>query len=144
MVGARFTTDGTPSLVTVGEVRRHREGVLLRLDEVGDRNAAELLAKATLSISAAERRALEEGEYWPEDLIGLTAVDPHGATLGEVTDVVLGTAQDRLVVTTPQETAVEVPFVAALVGEPHGGTIVITPPIGLFADGSSTEVEDRP
>lgn len=138
--GARFSTDRTPRLVTVVGVRRHKQGVLLHLAEISDRSAAEALAKTQLMIEAAERRSLDEDEYWPEDLVGLRAVGPEGVALGEVTDVILGAAQDRLVVTTPDEAVVEVPFVAAIVGEPSGDTIPMDPPQGLF-DGPSAQVE---
>ena len=37
-----------------------------------------------------ERRELGEDEYWPEDLIGLQAVDAAGSDLGSVSDVVTG------------------------------------------------------
>jgi len=52
--------------------------------------------------------------------------------LGQVTRVVVGMLQDRLVVTTPSGTEVEVPFVEEIVADPVGGRIVIDPPEGLF------------
>ncbi len=136
---ARFGVDRSPGEVTVIEVRHHKEGLLVRFAEIPDRTAAEAFAKATLTIEASERRALEDGEYWPEDLIGLTAVGPDGSVLGRVTDVILGAAQDRLAVTTPDGDVVEVPFVAAIVGEPAGETITMTPPAGLFAESAQVE-----
>jgi len=140
--GARFSSDGVPQTVTIVEVRPHREGVLVRFAEIHDRTAAEGFVKITLAIPAAERRPLVEGEYWPEDLVGLTAVGPDGVTLGVVSDVVLGAAQDRLAVTTPSGVVVEIPFVAALVGEPEGGTISMQPPLGLFDELADADDED--
>jgi 16S rRNA processing protein RimM len=137
--GAQFLLDRAPGTVTVIEVRPHKEGLLIRFAEILDRTAAETLAKATLTIAAAERRALDPGEYWPEDLVGLTAVGPDDRVLGEVTDVILGAAQDRLVVTTPGGRPVEVPFVAALVGEPAGATISMSPPDGLFDESAQVQ-----
>jgi 16S rRNA processing protein RimM len=46
----------------------------------------------------------------------------------------LGGAQDRLVVTTPDGSEVEVPFVATLVPEITPGSITIDPPPGLFPE----------
>lgn len=137
--GAQFGVDRAPGELTVAAVRSHKEGLLVRFTEIADRNAGEALAKATLTIDAAERRALEEGEYWPEDLIGLTALGPGKRMLGRVTDVILGAAQDRLVVTTPHGQVVEVPFVAAIVGEPAGETITMNPPDGLFEESAQVE-----
>lgn len=140
VVGARFFTDGPPAHVVVAAVRHHNEGLILTLAEVEDRTAAERLAKTTLTIAATERRALDDDEFWPEDLIGLRAVGPDAETLGTVTDVVFGAAQDRLVVTTPDGSAVEVPFVAALVAEPVGTELRIDPPEGLFGTEGSADV----
>ena len=57
---------------------------------------------------------MEEGEFWPEDLVGLEARTIEGARLGVVVGVVAGLAQDRLVVDDDGSTF-EVPFVDALV-----------------------------
>ncbi len=99
---------------------------------LGDRTAAEAVAKRTLTIDAVDRRTLEDGEFWPDDLVGLHAVTASGTALGIVTDVILGDAQDRLVVSTTNGRRVEVPFVAALVDEPRDDSVVIRPPEGLF------------
>ncbi len=133
--GSTFLVDPglpEPSELTVESTAPHNEGLVVRFAGVTDRSQAETLRGAQLTISIGDRRSLEEGEFWPDDLIGLQAIDPAGASLGTVTDVVLGDAQDRLVVTVPSGIQVEVPFVTALVAEPHNGRIVINPPTGLF------------
>lgn len=139
--GATLFFGETSNVGTIQAVRQHNEGLILSLREVADRTAAEALAKSTLTIDASARRELEAGEYWPEDLVGLEVVDGNGLPLGTVTDVVLGEAQDRLVVTTPQGERVEVPFVAALVAEPDDGVIRIDAPIGLFGGPPSAQIE---
>ncbi len=134
-VGERFLTDDDPYReLTVAWVRSHNDGLLVGFEGVSDRNAAEALQGATLTIDAVDRRPLGADEYWPEDLEGLTALTPDGVHLGTVSGVVLTEAQDRLVVTTPDGRAVEVPFVEAIVGEVHPshGHVVMTPPEGLF------------
>ena len=130
--GAEFTTPSAPGTVTLTEVRPHKAGLILSLAEVPDRTAAERLAKTTLTIDAAQRRDLEADEFWPEDLVGLDAVDTQGTQLGVVVDVVIGVAQDRLVIETPDGRSVEVPFVADLVDEPDADVVVLRPPQGLF------------
>lgn len=134
VIGASFVTDENPArTVTITEIREHKDGLLLLFAEVRNRNAADALRGVTLSIGKHERRNLDEDEYWPEDLIGLQVVATDGSALGTVEDVVTGTAQDRLVVTTTTG-SVEVPFVAALVPEVDAaaGHIVVDPPAGLF------------
>lgn len=106
-------------------------GLIVTFEGVSTRDGAEQLRGTTVSIPAEERRALQPDEFWPEQLVGLVAVDGRGEALGEVTGVELG-SQDRLVVTTPTGAEVLVPFVADLVGDPEGGRIRIDPPAGLF------------
>jgi 16S rRNA processing protein RimM len=112
--------------------RPHRgAGWIVAFEGISTRDGAEQLRGTTLCIPAEERRALQQDEFWPEQLVGLVAVDAGGEVLGEVTGVELG-GQDRLVVTTPTGAEVLVPFVADLVGDPEGGRIRIDPPAGLF------------
>jgi len=107
-------------------------GLIVEFAGVTDRDAAEALRGRVLTITAEERRQLEDGEFWPDQLSGLEVVDPHGKMLGIVADVVVGQAQDRLVVRIPDGTLVEVPFVEGIVGDPEGGRIVIDAPEGMF------------
>jgi 16S rRNA processing protein RimM len=135
VVGASFLTDESPPrALEVAEVRPHREGILLGFRQVSSRHAAEALRGVTFTIDPGERRSLDEDEFWPEDLEGLTALDAAGVPLGDVTSVVTGAAQDRLAVTTPDGRVVEVPFVAAIVTDVDiaGGVLHMDPPPGLF------------
>lgn len=117
----------------IDTLRPHRDrGYLVGFGGVADRAAAEALRGEVLTVAAAERRALDESEFWPDQLVGLEVVDDDGRRLGRITDVVPGPGQDRLVVTTPLDVNVLVPFVSDLVGEPEDGRIVIRPPSGLF------------
>ncbi len=119
-VACRFLTDEQPAreLVVAG-VREHKDGFLVYFEGIVDRNAAEALQGVTLTIAAGDRRDLGDDEFWPEDLEGLIVLAPDGTHLGTVTGVILGDAQDRLVVTAQDGARVEVPFVDAIVGEVH-------------------------
>jgi 16S rRNA processing protein RimM len=119
--------------VVVRSSRPYRSGgLVVAFEGVADRDAAEALRGLLLTVPVAERRDLDEGEFWPEDLIGLEVVNPRGRGLGEVVDVVVGESQDRLVVATPSGEHVEVPFVADFVSDPEGGRLVVDAPQGLF------------
>lgn len=131
-VGASLrTTDGVDLVIASVAPYRDR-GLILGFEGVGDRGAAERLRGSILTVDSAVRRRLDDGEFWPEELIGLEAVSPSGEALGSVTAVDLGAAQDRLVVTTATGDEVLVPFVGDIVGDPAGGRIVIDAPQGLF------------
>jgi 16S rRNA processing protein RimM len=121
-----------PEIVIVS-ARPHKDGLLVTVESIVDRNQAEDLRGTSLYIDAEERRHLEDDEYWPEQLIGLNVVTTGGEPLGEVRDMVVGSAQDRLVIDTPDGDR-EVPFVSAIVVsvDLERGRIVVDPPIGLF------------
>jgi 16S rRNA processing protein RimM len=118
--------------LTVVSARPHRDGLLVEFEQIDDRNRAEELRGTSLLIDAAERRVLDDDEFWPEDLIGAQAVTPDGEVLGRVVGVV-ASSQDRLVLETPAGER-EVPFVAAIVVavdlEAH--RVVIEAPEGLL------------
>jgi len=117
----------------VRSARPYRDrGLIVGFAGIDDRNTAEGLRGTLLTGEAARRRHLEHGEFWSSSLVGLEAVTPGGAVLGQVTRVVVGTLQDRLVVSTPSGAEVEVPFVEEIVADPAEGRIVIDPPEGLF------------
>lgn len=135
-VGAELVSDSDPPVAyTVADVSPHADGLIVQFVGVNDRDAATALRGTSFTIDASERRDLEPGEYWPGDLVGCLVADEAGATLGTVTDVVLGGAQDRLVVATDRG-PVEVPFVDALVPvvDVDARRIVVAPPRGLFPD----------
>ncbi|NND02587.1 MAG: ribosome maturation factor RimM [Acidimicrobiia bacterium] len=135
VVGAAFESDEVPPRrLTIADIREHKDGLLLRFEEVRNRNPADAMRGVTLTIDPHERRDLAQDEYWPEDLEGLSVELVDGTTLGTVESVITGGAQDRLVVATDAGAAVEVPFVAAIATEVDlaAGRIVIDPPPGLF------------
>lgn len=137
VVGAQFMTDEDPPRhLEVTEVRAHKDGVLLSLGGITDRAAADAMRGASLTIEPSQRRQLGEDEFWPDDLQGLDVYDSTGEHLGTMSAVLAGSAQDRLVVSTPNGRDIEVPFVAAIVTEVDiaGGAIHMDPPPGLFSD----------
>jgi 16S rRNA processing protein RimM len=116
-------------IVRVSDLRRGDKGWQVSFDGWGDRESVE--AVRNLELYVAEPRALVEGEYWPEDLIGLE-VKPIG---GMVIGVEHGPTQDRLVIECSGVTF-EVPFVADLVPvvDPEAGHVEIVPIEGLVPD----------
>jgi 16S rRNA processing protein RimM len=84
--------------VTVTAVRPHKANLLLRLEEVDDRNAAEDVRGLWLYVPETEAAALEEGQYWIHDIIGLQVVTDAGQVIGKITDVMATGANDVYVV----------------------------------------------
>ena len=107
--------------------------VLLGLDTVSDRNAAERLAGALVWADEAELPALEEGEFFLGDLIGMEAVDVDGTAIGRVEDVLELPAQPVLVITRPDGRQILFPLVDEFVEsvDPDEGLLVLRPIEGL-------------
>jgi 16S rRNA processing protein RimM len=131
-VGSSMQTTSGRDLVITSVAPYRDRGLILGFEGVTDRRGAESLRGYILTVDAADRRPLDDGEFWPEDLVGLEAVTPFGEHLGVVSGVEVGTAQDRVVVTSPTGVEVLVPFVDDIVADPEGGRIVIDAPEGLF------------
>lgn len=106
--------DASGALYQVERVRPRGEGFLVRFSGVEDRTAAERIVGTELYISGEERRALDDGEYWPDELIGLVVHSHDGREVGVVGSVIEGAAQYRLAVEGDRGTF-EVPFVVDLV-----------------------------
>ncbi|MGW5052185.1 ribosome maturation factor RimM [Actinokineospora sp. NPDC004072] len=127
--------DGTVRALTIAAARWHTGRLLVRFDQVPDRDAAEALRGALLLADPAALPAPEDpDEFHDHDLIGLAAVLADGAVVGEVTDIQHGPGGDLLVVSRPEGDDVLVPFVAAIVPEVDlaGRRVVLDPPEGLI------------
>jgi 16S rRNA processing protein RimM len=103
-----------PAPAVVRAARLHLGRLLLSLEGVTDRDAADRLRGAWLSIPVAAARPLDPGEFWPHQLVGLAVVDRQGRQRGRVADVVPGAAHDLLAVEVTPEGS----------GEPQGGAPV--------------------
>jgi 16S rRNA processing protein RimM len=108
--------------------------LVVRFDGVGDRVAAEALRGLDLW-AEADADELDPDEFHDTALVGLAAVDPDGAALGEVIAIEHHGVQDLLVVRTPAGDRL-VPFVSALVPEVNlaARCLVINPIPGLLSE----------
>ena len=95
--------------------RGHHERLLVKFEGVDDRTAAETM-RGPLYVQPGDVRALEEGEWWEHELIGMRVEDPQGLELGRITGVMSRAAQDLLVIETPVGERL-VPLVEAIVSE---------------------------
>lgn len=84
-VGATVDVGGTPrELLERGGTD---DAPILRLQGVGDRDAAEALRGTELRVPRALAPELEDDEHWTEDLVGLRVLDGAGERLGTVARV---------------------------------------------------------
>ena len=120
--------------ITIAGVHWHSGTLLLRLEGVDSREAAEAVRNTELLVDVADLPEIEDPDsYYDHQLVGLTARLPDDAVLGEVTGI-LHEAQDLLVVRRPEGGDVLIPFVAAIVPtvDLDGGFVVVDPPEGLL------------
>ena len=121
--------------LTIVAVHPRSGGLVLTLEGVESREAAEALRGTVLVVDSAELPEIEDADEWYDhQLVGLSAVDLAGAALGEVADVVHAPASDLLVVRDADGREHLVPFVRELVPavDVPGGRVVVGPPEGLF------------
>jgi 16S rRNA processing protein RimM len=120
--------------LTVAATRLHSGKLVVRFEEIGDRNAAEAArgTELTCLIDPAETPEDPE-EFYDHQLVGLRVETPTGEAVGDLVRVQHGAAQDLLVIRTPQR-EVLFPFVGALVPEVDvpGGRVVIDDRPGLL------------
>lgn len=119
--------------LTVIASREHSGQLLVRLEGVEDRTAAEALRGTELLVDAEES---DEADAWYlHELSGLEARGVDGTVLGEVEGIEHLPAQDALVLREVGGQRTLVPFVGAFVPEVdvRGGFVVLDPPGGLLA-----------
>jgi 16S rRNA processing protein RimM len=73
--------------LTIASARGFKGGLIVRFEDVRDRNAAEVLRGRTLLISPDEARPLEAGEFFIHDLLGLEVHTIDGQQVGRVVEI---------------------------------------------------------
>lgn len=129
---------GAPATLTVAGSRWHSGRLLLRFEEIADRDAAEA-ARGTMLLIPLDRAEEPEadGEYYDHQLIGLRARADDGREVGSIAEIIHGAAQDLLVIRPPGGGEILVPFVEALVPvvDLAAGVLVIADRPGLLSPG---------
>ena len=125
---------GPESRYLVESVREHGAKLLVRLDGVADRNAAESLRGTVFVVDSEDLPPIEDpDEFYDHQLEGLQVVTTIGETVGTVAEV-LHTAAGELLSIRAEEGEVLVPFVSAIVTSVSlaDQKIEIDPPEGLL------------
>jgi 16S rRNA processing protein RimM len=130
----RPSRGGPESRYLVESVREHGAKLLVRLDGVADRNAAESLRGTVFVVDSEDLPPIEDpDEFYDHQLEGLQVVTTIGQTVGTVAEV-LHTAAGELLSIRAEEGEVLVPFVSAIVTSVSlaDQKIEIDPPEGLL------------
>lgn len=126
---------GAERQVVVESVRPHGARLLVRLEGVDDRDAAEGLRGQLFLVDSADLPPIEDpDEFYDHQLEGLRVETAGGLPVGVVNEVVHTVGAELLSVRTESGTEVLVPFVAAIVTSVSlsDGVVTIDPPEGLL------------
>jgi 16S rRNA processing protein RimM len=133
-------TDGADARIYVVERSRMNQGyVLLKLQDIDDRNAADTLRQLYVMVSLDEAIPLEEGEFYLYQLIGLTVKTTDDETLGTLTEVLETGANDVYIVDSPQYGEVLIPATPETIikTDIDGRTVIVKLPEGLLPSPSN-------
>ncbi|SOC86419.1 16S rRNA processing protein RimM [Curtobacterium sp. 314Chir4.1] len=126
--------------IALDELRWYNGHPVAFFEGIGDRTAAETLARAILWVEQdADAETGEDDAWYDHQLVGLRVLR-DGVEVGTVARVDHLPAQDLLAIDTPDRGEVLVPFVSAIVPavDIAAGTVTVTPPTGLFEDPEDT------
>lgn len=101
-LGADPEDPDTVTSYRVAAVRTHQQYLILKLDGIDDRNAADLLRDRFLLVTLEDAVPLEDGEFYLYQLIGLAVQTVDGELLGRVVEVLETGANDVYVVQGPR------------------------------------------
>jgi len=119
----------------IDSVREHSGRLLVRIDGVADRDAADALRGTLFVIDSDDLPPIDDpDEFYDHQLEGLRVVTAEGRLVGYVNEVLHTPAGELLSVTSETGAEVLVPFVSAIVTSVSlsDQTIEIDPPEGLL------------
>jgi len=131
---AKPSRGGSERDYVVDSAREHSGRLLVRLDGVADRGAADAMRGTLFIVDAADLPPIEEpDEFYDHQLEGLQVVTTTGTPVGSVAEV-LHTAAGELLSVRSEAGEILVPFVSAIVTSVSlaDRTIEIDPPEGLL------------
>ncbi len=123
---------GAEARFILREVRPRKGGLVLYLEEVEDRAAAEGLLGRDLLVERDALPPLPAGTYYWEDLIGLSVFEVDGRFLGRLASI-LPTGSNDVYVVRDARREILVPALAAVIREVDlaSGRMVVALPEGL-------------
>ncbi len=119
----------------IDSARTHGARLLVRLDGVADRSAADALRGTVFVVDSENLPPIDDpDEFYDHQLEGLRVVTTDGRLVGNVNEVLHTAAGELLSVTTEAGAEVLVPFVSAIVTSVSLAeqTVEVDPPEGLL------------
>ena len=101
--------------LTIRKRRPHKDGLLLAFEDITTPEQVGLLRNQMISIPAADRPPLPEGEYYHHQILGLSVVDEDAKELGKLAEILETGANDVYVVTRDDGTELLLPAISDVV-----------------------------
>jgi 16S rRNA processing protein RimM len=120
--------ESTPRSLT--RARLQGNVAILRIEGIGNREAADALRNVLVKIDRSDAAPLDENEHFHFELIGLTAVDESGVELGSVVEIIETGANDVYVIKDSEGAELLIPALLDVVPEIdlESGKMVVRPP----------------
>ena len=128
----RRARDG--SELSVAQARPFKEGLIIRFEQIADRNTAELWRDRYLLLPLSELEPPGEGEVYIHELVGMRVVHASGEPLGVVSEVYELPQGLALDVARVDGASVVLSFRPDVVKRVHAGerVIEVEPPAGML------------
>ncbi|CNI43888.1 ribosome maturation factor RimM [Yersinia pekkanenii] len=84
--------------VELEDWKRHSQDLIIKVKDVDDRDAANLLTNCEIIVDSKQLPALEEDDYYWKDLMGCQVVTTEGYELGKIIDMMETGSNDVMVV----------------------------------------------
>ena len=84
-----------PLELTVQEVKRHAASILAKWAGCDSKEAADALKGATIAVARSDFPALDEDEYYLNDMVGYRVINRQGLELGTICGVRSGDVENR-------------------------------------------------
>ena len=129
----RVYLDNSPTGTPVKGHRIHQNAILLRLEGINTRNAAEELRGKSISIKVPELPKLAEGEYYAHQLAGLQVQDAEGKAIGQLIEVLATGSNDVYIIKTTEGKELLLPAIDSVIRklDIDAGMITVVIPEGL-------------
>ncbi|PVZ85652.1 ribosome maturation factor RimM [Serratia sp. S1B] len=89
---------GQWQLIELEDWKRHNQDLIIKINGVDDRDAANLLTNFEIVVDSEQLPPLEEDDYYWKDLMGCQVVTTSGYELGKVVDMMETGSNDVMVV----------------------------------------------
>jgi 16S rRNA processing protein RimM len=141
--GAELWIGETHLPVIIRKTRWHGDALLISFQGIETPEAAGAYRNQDVYVSASSRPALEEGEYYYHELIGMNVISEDGTRLGILTEILETGANDVYVVRPEQGSEILLPAIDPVVLEINldQKEMRVQVPPGLLPQGDVPEEE---